>query len=438
MFRKSYFSILLTAALVLSGGIFAFAQTTAPVSGQIVLKKADGTTQPVADALVEVFRTDVKGKLPSDKTDKKGSFAFAGLPLGATFVLSISAPGAKPGYLPNVKAGDEKILITLVEGDGRRWTEEEIRDALTGAPAQNTPTQQNAAATADQKKAEEERARLEAEYAARKENAEKNYALVSRVLEEGKKAYDSKNYDLAIVKFEEGYKASPDFVGSAPVLLNNKGAALYNRAVDFHNQSNKVTDAAAKADLMNKSKKDFADAVDAYNTSWTILKNAPAKEIADQQLYQTNKTDALNGLKNVAKYMVLTSKIEPEKIPLVATLLSEYAAVETDAAKKAEAGVYLADMYRITNDAEKAIAAYRKVLASSPDNADALAGLGLSLANAGYNTDGSVNEAMMQEAINNLQRFTEVAPDNHKLKASVKETVDYLKSQNFKPTKKKS
>ena len=44
---------------------------------------------------------------------------------------------------------------------------------------------------------------------------------MKRALEEGNQAFNSKNYDIAIVKFEEGYKASPDFVGSAPVLLNN-------------------------------------------------------------------------------------------------------------------------------------------------------------------------------------------------------------------------
>jgi Flp pilus assembly protein TadD len=86
-------------------------------------------------------------------------------------------------------------------------------------------------------------------------------------------------------------------------------------------------------------------------------------------------------------------------------------------------------------DSKNAIVEYKKVLATSPDNADALAGLGLSLANAGYNQDGSINAPMMQEAINTLQRFTEIAPDNHKLKASVKETVDYLKTQNLKPEK---
>lgn len=214
------------------------------------------------------------------------------------------------------------------------------------------------------------------------------------------------------------------------------------RAVDYHNQANKAADDTAKLDLTNKSKKDFADSVDAFNASWTVLKNAPAADITDQQVYQANKMNALKGLRDTVKYMILTQKVDAEKAPIAVALLEEYFAMETDSAKKAEAEPYTGDLYRIAGDSQKAIEEYKKVLAKSPNNPDALAGLGLSQVNAGYNEDGSVNEAMMQEAINNLQRFTEVAPDNHKLKSEVKGAVDYLKTQNFKaqktPAKKKS
>jgi hypothetical protein len=104
MFRKDYFKLILALALIVIGGSVIFAQT-APVSGKVELQKADGTKVPVQGALVEVYRVDIKSTMPSDKTDKKGNFSFAGLPLGATFVLSVSAPGAKPGYLQNVKPG---------------------------------------------------------------------------------------------------------------------------------------------------------------------------------------------------------------------------------------------------------------------------------------------------------------------------------------------
>jgi len=126
MLRKNYFSFLLVAALFLCGGLLVFAQT-APVRGKVELKKADGTTEPVAGAMVEVFRTDSKGKGSTAKTGKKGEFAFAGLMLGQTFALSISAPNVKPAVYPNIKAGMENVSITVVEGDGKRSTEEEVR-----------------------------------------------------------------------------------------------------------------------------------------------------------------------------------------------------------------------------------------------------------------------------------------------------------------------
>ena len=91
----------------------SFRAQTSPVRGKIELKKTDGTTVPVADAVVEPFRTDAKGKSPSAKTNKKGEFSFAGLQVGQIFVLSVSAPNIKPALLPNVKAGMENL--TYVE-----------------------------------------------------------------------------------------------------------------------------------------------------------------------------------------------------------------------------------------------------------------------------------------------------------------------------------
>ena len=438
MFRKNYFTFLLTAFLLLAASLATFAQTS-PVSGKVVMTKADGTTVPVADALVEVFRTDIKGKLPSAKTNKKGEFSFAGLPLGATFVISVSAAGSRPDYLPGIKAGQEKLVITLSEGDGKRWTEEEIRAAVS-APKNSTtggaPTKEQPKLSDEEiKKQMAERAKLEADYAVNKKKVEDQNAVVGVSLKEGNDAFNAKNYDLAIAKYTEGVNAAPDFVGSAPVLLNNKGTALKTRAVSFYNQAVTAPDATSKLESYNKAMKDFSDAIDSYNSSWTISKNAPAADIKDQTTYQANKATALNGFKDLLKLIVQTERVNPEKTAIIAALYGEYMTFETDAAKKTEAVTYLADVYRILGDSEKAIAEYKKVIATSPDNADALAGLGLSLANAGYNTDGTINMPMMQESITNLQRFADVAPANHKLKTSVTETVAYLKTLNVKPVK---
>lgn len=436
MFSRKYYTFFLAAVLFLVGNVAAFAQT-APVTGKVELKKADGTTEPVANATVEVYRTDIKGKLPSGKTNRRGEFSFAGLPLGGTFAFSISAQGIKPEIFPNVRAGSADLVINVTEGDGKKWTEDEVRQALAGgAGATNTAGTESPRVTEDQKKAQEERAKLEAEYAERNKKIESANAVIQRALSEGNQAYNSKNYDVAVVKFEEGYQASPDFVGSAPVLLNNKGAALRSRAIIIFNENVRSTDASAKVAAMTKVKQDLADAVESYNKSWTILKTAPAADITDQKSYDANKLEALRGAKEALRLMAATEQVDMTKTDSAKLLMTEYMAAETDQAKKVEAQRILGDVYLAAGDAENAIAEYKKVLEIAPNDADALAGLGLSLVNTAYKTDGSIDKEKMQEAANYLQRFTEVAPANHKYMDDAKGLIASLKKeQNVTPQK---
>jgi tetratricopeptide (TPR) repeat protein len=84
-------------------------------------------------------------------------------------------------------------------------------------------------------------------------------------------------------------------------------------------------------------------------------------------------------------------------------------------------------MYFDTGNAPKAIEAFQGVLASNPDNLDATLGLGLALFSTG-------DKNKYQEAANYLQRFVDKAPDTHPLKASAKESLDYLKkNENVQP-----
>jgi tetratricopeptide (TPR) repeat protein len=435
MFRKNYFTILLMSALFLVGSVAAFAQT-APVSGSVILTKADGTKVPVQGASIEVYRTDVGGKLPAAKTNKKGEFTFVALPLGGVFTLAISGPGISPIYIPNIKAGAERLVFSVSEGDGRKLTEAEVRSgASTASTNSTTNTSTSKELTAEQKKQQEEEQKKIAEVSERNKKVENDNEVLQSSMKAGNDAYNSKNYDLAIAEYDKGIQAKPTFVGSAPSFLNNKAVALSDRGVELYNQSVKMTDKDAKAQASAKVTKDFGDAIDAYNASWTVLKNAPAGEITNQQNFDNNKKQTLSGVRSVVKYIIQTEKFDSSKVSTISTLLTEYLAFETDAVKKTEAEVFLGDIYRIGGDSANAIAEYKKVLEKSPSNMDALAGLGLSQANAGYNADGTINDEMMQQAINNLQKFSDTAPENHKLKISVKEAVDYLKTQNFKPQK---
>src|SRR5436190_11244314 len=127
MFRKSFSYFIFAAAISFAVHFTAHAQF-APVNGTVVIQK-DGKSVPVTDAVIDVYRLDIKGSFPSTKTNKKGEFNFVGMPYGATYVFSVSAPNTTPVIYPDVKAGQEKIVITMVPGDGRKYTESEARQA---------------------------------------------------------------------------------------------------------------------------------------------------------------------------------------------------------------------------------------------------------------------------------------------------------------------
>jgi len=434
MFRKNYYTFLLAVALFLTSGLAVLAQTS-PVLGRVELVKADGTKEPVAGAMVEPFRTDAKGKAPTAKTNKKGEFSFAGLQLGQTFALSVSAPNIKPEIIPNVKAGMQNLLVTVSEGDGKRWTEEEVRQSLAGASSAKATTAtastasggQKAELTADQKKAQAEYEAQVKTVTAKNENIKQKTAIVESSLKAGNEAFNAKNYDVAIAKYSEGVEADPDFVGTTPILLNNKGAALKVRATETYNQAVKSSDVAERTSAMTKVKQDLQDATAAYTRSWTILKTAQPTDITNQANYDATKLQTLTGLTDSHRLLVLT-KADASKSAEAKTAFADYLTVETDAAKKAKAQVTLGDIMREAGDSANAIEAYRAALTTSPDNPDVLAGLGLSLFAAGA---GSVpeNKPQMQEGLNFMEKFAQTAPETHPLKASVKDAVTYLKTE---------
>ncbi|CAN5340414.1 hypothetical protein BH20ACI1_BH20ACI1_21850 [soil metagenome] len=414
MFRKNYFTFLLAIALFSLSGSIVFAQT-APVSGRVEVAKAGDVTEPVQGALVEVYRTDQKGKFPSDKTGKKGDFAFAGLPLGATFVFAVSGPKIAPRIVPNIRAGNDKLVIIVTEGDGKKYTEDEVRQALaaptataaTGSGAAETPTKE---LTAEQKKEREEREKQIAEITAKNKKAENANAIISKAVAEGSKAYQANDYDTAIAKFEEGINADPDFAGSAPVLLNNKALSLKGRAVNNYNDAVKGK-AADKAAALESVKTDFTNAIATTDRALEILKNNKAPDPEAQKSYDAAKLNSLTIRKEVYGLMLLTG-VDKTKGKEAVTAYEEYLASEPDAQKKAASRLGLAEAYQQANQYDEAIAEYEKVLAEDAENVDALVGAGLALVNMGYineETDKDKAKAQFQQSINYLQKFLDLS-----------------------------
>ena len=124
--------------------------------------------------------------------------------------------------------------------------------------------------------------------------------------------------------------------------------------------------------------------------------------------------------------LIVRTKADATKAKDAGPIYAQYFAVETDPAKKLAAQLALGDIMREAGESEPAIAAYKVVLETQPDNADALAGMGLSLFNVGVVEN---DKAKMQEGLNLMQKFADTAPDTHPLKVSVKEAVEYLKTE---------
>jgi tetratricopeptide (TPR) repeat protein len=385
----------------------------------------DGKQVPVADVLVEPYRIDVdSGKSPATKTNKNGEFSFAGFPLGHKFVLALSGATISPAISPTVQGGMEAVQIVVFPGDGKLLSEAEVR-----AAAKKSPEGVSTASETDRKKLEAENAKI----LERNKKAEDTNKIVNAVLKEGNDAFTAKNYELAISKYNEGIAADPDFIGSAPIFHNNKGAAYRSSAIDIYNSGVKLADATEKLAAMGRAKKALADSADSYAKGFNLLKNAPAAEIKEQPNYEATKMVSLAGAVDTFKIAVKTSQVDPVTVETAKLLVPEYLTVEKDAAKKSEASLVTADLYRIAEDRENAIAAYKKVLENSPENVDAMAYLGIVLVDLGWLKDN--DKALSQEGANYLQKFVAVAPDAHPLKSGAVEYLGILKTQNIVPVK---
>ena len=146
--------------------------------------KKKGTGEPVAGAIVDIIRTDIKwsDKVPSDK---KGHFLHAGVALVGTYTLLFSAEGCAPTYLQGVKVGGEPLKVEMDAGDGHRLTLDELRKALgqqaaaPGAGAAKAPPQLS---EAEMKKQREDYEKKKAEI--EKHNA--NIGEVNKLLKIGR------------------------------------------------------------------------------------------------------------------------------------------------------------------------------------------------------------------------------------------------------------
>jgi len=424
MRRQNFlFSFTSAALLLLLVSVAASAQV-APLHGHVITKAADGTSTPVANAVIDIFRTDVNGKYET-KTNKKGEWVHAGIPLSGTYTVAVSAPGFNPTYIPDVRTrGDADMELTLSPGDGRRLTLADTRAAEAAAGGKTAPSSGAPKDSADTRKAREEMMRKNAEIEAKNAKNTNINEVVGRTFKAGNAAIGAKNYDEAIKQYDEGIAADPE----QTALLTNRSVAYKARGVDRYNAALQSKDDAVKTSGIEAAKKDWKDAVDSGKLAVASIKDKPAPAEAAAQASQTaNKLAAYNALAEAMRLYV--TKGDPTQADAGFTAYQEYIAVETDPVKKSKAQTDAAQMLLDAGASDKAFIEFKKILDADPDNIDASLGAGLALFQSG-------DKSKFQEAANYLQRFVDKAPDTHRLKPSAKESLDYLKSaENIKPEK---
>jgi len=285
MFRKSFLTLVSLIGVLLVMQVAVSAQY-APVSGKVELLKADGTREPVANAVIDVYRTDVSsGGSPSGKTNKKGEFTFAGMMLGGEYALVVSAAGAAPTYFPGVKAGQDHIVITVNPGNGSKLTEAEVRKSLASSATASGDSE-----SADQKKLRAEYEAKNVEITAKNKKMQEGDDVARKANEEAQAAFKAANYDLAISKYNEGIAAVPDFVGSTPILLGGKMNSLKMKGYGLYVEGAKSTDKELRKTKFEEANKNYDDALGAFQNAVDILKRAePSTDPVEQKRRESFK-----------------------------------------------------------------------------------------------------------------------------------------------------
>lgn len=446
MIGKYFFGALAVAVLLVFASISAVAQV-GELRGTVMLKQADGQKVPLADAQIDVFRTDIKGEYKT-KTNKKGEWVFAGIPFVGTYVVAASHPTAAPNFMPGVKAGRGiPVDIEVNPGDGKRLTFDEIKNAggAAAAPAGGSGSSGANSGGGESEADKAKRAELERknkEIMEGNKKIEEANATIARTFKAGNEALTAattaskgKQSELAIQKFtdaitqyDEGLAADAE----QPAILTNKAVALKGRGVEKYNAmiQNKGLDDEGKKNALQSAQGDFKAAAEASTKAVTLLKALPVPtDPSELQRYNGNKYAAM--LTQSESMRLFVSKVDATQADAGITAFKDYIAVETDPAKKAKAQLDMAQMLLDSGAADKAFTEFQAILETQPDNPDANLGAGISLYAQGQ-------PAKYQDAANYLQKFVDKAPDGHQFKDEAKAILAEMKaSQNITPEKSK-
>lgn len=175
-------------ALSLAGMLmcaFGVLAQTAVMEGNV--KGEDG--KPVQGAMIKITRTDIKGNYQV-KTDKKGHFLYAGLPLGV-YDVSVEIGGAAKDSVKGVRLHGDMPPIDF-----------DLARSAAGGPGEQGGQTQPAAQDATRGMSAQQKAELEKQLKEREEAMKKNKEL-NDAFNAGMTAAQAKQWDQAIASFNK-------------------------------------------------------------------------------------------------------------------------------------------------------------------------------------------------------------------------------------------
>ncbi len=290
-------ALAVVGSLVLAA--FAWAQSgTSFIEGTAASK--DG--KPLVGALVKIERTDVKGNYQV-KTDKKGKWFHAGLPLGGNFTITLLVDGKPVDQVAGIK--------TKMDGTSDIKLEERAGAPAAAGAAPNESGRAMSAA---------EKAELDKKLKEREQAMAKNKAL-NDAFTAGMAALTAKQYDEAITQLTKGTEldatqhvvwaqlAAADVEGSATktgadqATMLNKGLEAYAKAIElkpddpaYHNnyglalaRAKKIPE--AQAELKKAAEIDPAGAGRYYYNLGALLVNSGQMDAAAEAFKKVIEVD---------------------------------------------------------------------------------------------------------------------------------------------------
>lgn len=362
MIGRYFYAALAVAILIASASMTTFAQL-GELRGHVWMQQEDGQKVPLADAQIDVFRTDMSGKY-NTKTNNKGEFLFAGLPFVGTYTVAASHPTAQSNWVPGVKVGrDIPVEITVTPGDGKRLTFEEIKAAGGGRP--NPSAGGSSGGESDSDRAiREELAKKNAEIEAGNKKIMEANEIIARTFKAGNEALTAagvasksnapddaiQKYTAAITQYDEGLAADSE----QPAILTNKAVALKGRGVERFNAAirSKTLDDAGRSAALQTAKDDWKASAEAAGKAVALLKAQPVPtDPPDVQRYNGNKYAAM--LTYAEAMRLFVSKADATQAEAGLAAFKDYLALETDPAKKAKAQLDMAQMLLDSGNAER-------------------------------------------------------------------------------------